>query len=342
MKTRSKNARIAARWTVNLLTIVFVLAIAASAAFAQVYLPGGRLTLTSNTPVMTSDVSGTPYVYYVPYVGDNVTTANGTALANSVLTSQLTLTLNSYLVSGDIYDIFIFSNDGVLTLCTGPAWNTSTSRGTGTGSTQLTTLNGLWVNAVDISCANDTTAYGVNAKNGFYLGSVYLTSTGETSMKLKPSAVSGGTSNVLGLWNAYNRVRLTAYSRDNNNVWGYTTASWRAADNSTSNKITFIDGAQQSAPTGNYSVMASTTSNTVGAYIGLNEDSSTTTPNITSVTASAPSQSSATQFSVTESFYPSLGLHYVQAVEYSTGSTASFYGTAGSQQLMALTVQIDM
>jgi hypothetical protein len=123
---------------------------------------------------------------------------------------------------------------------------------------------------------------------------------------------------------------------------------WRAADNSTNNKISFLDGLQQSPVTGNDSVMAASTVDTVGAYIGLNEDSSTTTPDITSTGASAQGETSASQPSVTETFYPLLGLHYIQAVEYSSNPAvtsdccANFFGFNSNQQMMALTVSLDM
>jgi hypothetical protein len=45
---------------------------------------------------------------------------------------------------------------------------------------------------------------------------------------------------------------------------------------------------------------------------------------------------------VTETFYPLLGAHSIQAVEYSHGNEAQFFGQNDSQQTMALTVTLDM
>jgi len=39
--------------------------------------PGGRLTLTSGTPVTTSDVTAATSVYYTPYVGNKISLYNG-------------------------------------------------------------------------------------------------------------------------------------------------------------------------------------------------------------------------------------------------------------------------
>jgi hypothetical protein len=327
----------------NLLKVVVILALPVSAGLAQTIPPQGRLTLQSNTPVMTSDTTGATSVYYTPYVGNQIPIYSGSAFANNTL-SQLTMTLNtSNQVSGDIYDLFVFLNSSVVTIGAGPAWSSGTARGSGAGTTLLTQLDGLWVNAYSITLTNGSTSYSsIPVDEATYVGSIYMTANGQTSMQLTLTPASGGTASVVGVYNAYNRIRTTAYCRDKTSNWTYGTTSWRAADNSTSNKITFLDGLQQSPVTGDYSVLALTTVNTVGAFIGLNIDSSTTTPDIASETASAASESSASQSNVTETFYPVLGLHYIQAVEYASGSSAQFFGLNSSQQLMALTVTLDM
>jgi hypothetical protein len=323
--------------------LAVLLALTVSAAFAQVPPPQGRLTLQSDTPVMTSDESNVTSVYYTPYIGDQIPIYSGTSFANNTF-SQLTMTLNtSNQLSGDVYDLFVFLHSSVVTIGAGPAWSSTTSRGTGAGTTQLTQLDGLWVNANSITLTNGSTSYSsITADEATYVGSIYMTANGETSMQVRPAAAAGGVANVLGVWNAYNRVKVTAYNRDDTSNWSYSTASWRAADNSTSNKISFLDGLQQSLVTGNYSVLVTTAPDTVGGYIGLNIDSSTTTPDIAAGASSAAGQTSSSQSAVTETFYPVLGLHYIQAVEYASGSTAQIFGVNSSQQVMALTVSLDM
>jgi hypothetical protein len=233
-------------------TLAALLSVAAFGQAPTIIPPEGRLTLTSNTPVMTGDVTSATTIYYAPYLGNSMPSSNGTSFSNSTFNSQLTLTLNStQQTAGNVYDIFTFFSSPNWFICVGPAWASTTSRGTGAGTTQLTQLEGLWVNAVALTtCHNGTTNGEFAADVALYLGSVYMTANGETSMVLKPSAASGGTANVMGLYNAYNRVRTTAYSRDSTSNWLYATASWRAADNSTSNEITFLDGLQQSPATG--------------------------------------------------------------------------------------------
>lgn len=325
------------------LTIAIGLLLSAIGVLAQTPPPQGRLTLQSNTPVMTSDESSVTSVYYTPYIGNQIPIYNGTSLVNNTF-SQLTMTLNtSNQLSDNVYDLFVFLNSSVVTIGAGPAWSSTSSRGTGAGTTQLTQVDGLWVNANSITLTNGSTSYSaISANEATYVGSVFMTANGQTSMQVKPSAAAGGVGSVLGVWNAYNRVRVTAYNRDDTSNWTYGTASWRAADNSTLNKISFLDGLQQSPVTGDYSVMTATTVDTVGAYIGLNIDATTNTPNIAAAAESATSETSASQPDVAETFYPVLGLHYIQAVEYATGASAQFFGSNASQQVMTLTVSLEM
>jgi hypothetical protein len=341
-------------YTMNILKIAVALALPLTAALAQTVFPQGRLTLTSNTPVMTSDVVGATTLYYTPYQGFliPIATASNPVFSENEF-NQLTLTLSSTgQTAGNIYDIFAFNNPNAGNAVTLAAnctpWPSLSSRGTST-AVAISQANGIWVNTYSTAsglfelCAGSTTFGGIGQYCATYLGSIYMTANGETGVSLKPSAASGGTNNVMGVYNAYNRVRVTAYCRDDTSSWNYSTASWRAADGAsgnTNNKISFIDGLAQSPVTGNYSVMGYTSASTIGEYIGLNEDSSTTTPDIAAVMAGT---GGANQYSVTETFYPLLGLHYIQAVEYASGTgTASFYGANASQQLMALAVTLDM
>jgi hypothetical protein len=326
--------------------LVMFAALSPFAAFAQIIPPGGRLTLTSNTPVMTGDVTNTSTIYYVPYVGNSLPIANGSSVANSTLnTSQLTLTLNSsYQTAGNIYDIFEFVSSG-FTLCAGPAWsNPSASpwRGTGAGTSQLTQLNGIWVNAVTITTCNN----GVNnnqfvAKVGVYLGSIYIPITaGQTSVNFKPTAAAGGSNNVVGIWNAYNRVRIFSLCADSNTSWTDSSSSWEALDFASSsgvnNRVTYLDGLAQSSVKGRVTTIAYNATAGNGVFIGVDEDSTTNAP---SVYASQQSATSGTtvgsiSFAAEENFFPALGLHYLQGMQWSPNATTATFGFNGSSTFL--------
>lgn len=74
--------------------------------------------------------------------------------------------------SGDIKDLYVWNDDGVLTEVLSPAWASSTSRGTGAGTAEQTTLFGIVVNAQTIGA--------MPAGAGTYVGTIRLTGTNVT------------------------------------------------------------------------------------------------------------------------------------------------------------------
>ena len=298
--------------------------------------PQGRLTLVSGTPVLTSDQTAKTAIYYALHVGDIVPIFNGYFWEDRVF-SELTLTLDSTNhASGSLYDVFIWDNDGTISIGTGPAWSSSTSRGTGAGTTEIERKNGIWTNKNSITLKNGSGSgtSGIAANKALYVGTFYATANGQTGMAFLPAAAGGGTNNILGLYNAYNRVRVSALCRDNTASWSYTSATWRARNNNNSNRVSFVDGLQQSAVTAEAG-SAMTTSSGNGAAVGVALDSTSATPQgsvqnfVNAATRGA------------DSFAPSLGFHYVQALEQgATGVT--FYGALNSQQQNYLRVAMEM
>ena len=81
--------------------------------FTSIYVaPQGRLTLTSMTPVMTSDEVAATNIYYTPYQG-NIVPIYNSANTEPYTFSELTVALNSAnQLSGKVYDLFIFITAG--------------------------------------------------------------------------------------------------------------------------------------------------------------------------------------------------------------------------------------
>lgn len=305
--------------------------------------PGGRLTLTSATPVLSADVSGATTVYYTPYVSDLIPIYS--AYFAPYVFTELSLALDSnsghtgYHQSGKNFDLFVFNDSGTIRLGTGPAWSSDTSRGTGAGTTELERKNGIWTNKVSAtmrfgSGAGNTVS--VAANQGTYVGTMRATANGQTAMVFKPSATGGGNANVLGLYNAYHRVRVQAMSRDSTSNWTYATTTWRSADNNANNRISFVDGLQTSAIDALYQVGVDVTGSGAG-LIGVNLDSTSAAPGI----VGQSNTSSTTNTIARESFAPQLGFHFIQAMEYSAGATTTFRGVLVAQQ-QALTVSLEM
>lgn len=324
-----------------MLATVFALACTlmfANIALGQLIAPQGRLTLQSNTPVMTSDVMNTSIVYYTPYNGLSYPDFLGGQTDS--FKQQLTLTLTSSdNPAGNVYDVFLVFSGGSTppTICTGPAWASLTSRGTGAGTTQIQQHFGFWWNANIINnCYNNganVASFVANA--GLYVGSIYTTGPGETSMQFKPTPYAGGTANTLGLYNAYNQVPIVSVEADSNGGpccnWTYATAAWRAADGNSNNSITFLDGLRQSAFTAQYQTMGITGTAGTQSYTQIGIDG-TGTDGSAAVFSYGFNNSTPALLSSP----PLLGLHFVEANEYA-GSNTTF-----GQGVMALTLQLSM
>jgi hypothetical protein len=119
----------------------------------------GRLTLTSNTPVLSSNVTGATTIFYTPYTGNQISIWNGTQWGVRTF-SELSLSLSG-LTADTNYDVFIFDNSGTLTL-EAIAWSDS-GAGTSARAIPLAWLDGVRVKSTD---------------NRKYLGSVRIGSSG--------------------------------------------------------------------------------------------------------------------------------------------------------------------
>lgn len=301
---------------------------------STVFPPQGRLTLTSNTPVMTADATAQGTIYYAPYQGAQVP-VGGTMLTFSQITYTLNTTAHA---SGSLYDVFAYSNAGTVALCTGPAWTSSTAR-----NAAISLSSGIWTNTATLTCnlTASTTTTSLAANAATYLGTFYATANGQTGMAFQPAAASGGpaVAPTLGLWNAYNRVTVEAIARDSKASWTRTTASWAAADGSNLNRVNWVDGLAQSRARCTYQVTANGITGSVASAIGCILDSTSANPQLSGIQVA----SSQVNIGIDETFQPQMGFHFAQAVEYSTGSTATFSGNpTGSLQTMQLLLRLEM
>lgn len=297
---------------------------------------GGRLTLTSVTPVLGANTTAAGTVYYTPYVHSTVWLYNG-ALFIPHRTSELSLALDSnsghtgYQQSGKLFDFFVTDNAGTITLGTGPAWSSSSARGTGAGTTELQRVNGIWTNKVSMtlrigSLVGDTIT--VAANQGTYVGTMYATANGQTGMNFNPTAAAGGTANILGLFNAYNRVPMMALSRDSTASWSYASTTWRASNNNANNSISFVDGLGEVRAQAHF-IISVNTSSAGGMLLGVNMNSTSATPS-PQQTATRDSSNVATNdgTSMPALFLPILGYNTLTAMEASLDTNSNtLYGT---------------
>lgn len=314
-------------------------AINASSATAAVPPPQGRLTPTSGAPVISAGVTSGTSLYYTPYIGNLVPIYNGASMTPTEF-SELTLSLVSAHAANTIYDVFVFSNSGVLTLATGPAWTTSTAgsgaRGSGASTTQLTRIKGLLVNAVQITARNGSTTYSVGANLATYVGSIFIdTAAGQISCH-----TAWGQSRRWAVWNAYNREPVVLRAGDSTTSWTYNSTTIRASNGSSANSLTTFMGLAEEPATLTFDqAVSGTAPTTQGAnnYIGVNSTTAGTGRRGTySVTCDGSSVVVTTSdMNARHTALPSLGANTYTCLERASSGTVTLYGSEADMLLRA-------
>lgn len=308
--------------------------------------PQGYLTPTSATPIITSDVAGGTAVYYTPFVGNLVPVSDGTNFIVQEF-SELTLTLNSNHVANGIYDVFLFNDSGTLRLGTGPVWNTVTAgsgaRGTGSGTTELVRLKGLYVNKVSMTARNGASTYTVDASEGLYLGTILIdANAGEITCH-----VTAGTSRKWSISNAYNQQELELVVIDSTASW--TPSGTRPIRNTSANSCRVLSGIPVSSgynivykQNGRAGTNDGSATNTAEIRCGIGFDSTSATSGKEGVIALTVSNAPASHrpwftesMEASYSAPPSIGSHTITALEkvVDAGDTPLFYGGAANTNL---------
>ena len=310
---------------------------------AQITPPQGRLTLDYQHPVMITDVPAANFIYYTYYVGDSIPIYNGTSWSSHTFSSYLTLQLSStYQTIGNLYDVYVFvdsSGDLSIGVTSNPWYSTTLGRQPGGGSpsycSNLGVQDGVWVANAGQQLNNGSLTYNVAAYTATYVGSVYIpTTAGETSMVFYPTAAAGGNANVLGLYNAYNRVRIIARSSDTSTAWTYTTATWRQTGGHSGNKISWLDGLQQSFVDARTQISGNASTSGGGPAVGVELDNL----GVNGVVA-VTNDTFQINLQAYDHYTPQMGLHTVYSEEYAN-IYAYFNPNGGSTQ--NLQVELDM
>ena len=279
----------------------------------------GRLSLTSAVAVQAADVVAGTTIYYVPYIHDQVPVL-GLTLGTGV---SLALAAGSQL-SGKLYDLFLANHSGTLVLGTGPAWSSTSARGSGAGTTQIdqSTVAGVWTNTVTMTLTYDATPHTLSAAPGaaIYVGTMYASGNGQCTCQFNPAAAAGGSNTIVGIFNTYNRVLGGAFSADSTASWTYATNTWRAQNASNSNRISYVDGLAVLC------VMAGCNNlvlgNSAGGQIGAVQNSTSAVPKSIGFGLSTGLVS----LHPMGTYSPVLGLNYIQSVETAQANPNTFYG----------------
>ena len=320
-------------------------AINSGSATNVIPVPQGYLTLTSGTPIIASDVLAATTVYYTPYVGNQIPIYNGTSFVPTTF-AEISCALVSAHAANTIYDFFVFNNSGVLTLVTGPAWSTSTAgagaRGIGAGTTQITRLNGLWVNAVSITGRNGSTTLTVPANQGIYVGSLSVnTAAGQVSCHR-----TFGQSRKWGIWNAYNRVPIYLKAGDSAANW-LAPATLGPTNSSTANSLQVFTGLAEEQADLKYSSRAVTGTVAAGATaqyviaLGFNSTSASTGRVGTQSMNAVSSVLQNCGFDEVAEYFapPALGVNTITSLEQNVNAASVNMTVSGTEGGSVLTAQ---
>lgn len=195
----------------------------------------GRLTLTSATPVTTSNVTAATTLYFTPYNGNLIGIYDGSSSWSVGTFSQLSLDISGLTASTN-YDIFIYDNTGTLTL-SATAWSSDTAR-----ATALTTQNGIYVKS--------------GATNYRYIGTIRITST---------TGQCEDSETKRFVWNYYNQVDKTIHKEDTT-MHTYGTATLRYWNANSTHAVSFVAGESRGFSLG----LSSTLKNYALTYLRVN------------------------------------------------------------------------
>lgn len=286
---------------------------------------GGRLTLATNAPLMSSNVSsGT--IYYTPYVS-NVVTMWDSISYNAYSFSETSVVLDATNAPADtVIDLFIFNNGGVPTLGYNANWSSNTAR---TQELERSSPGGFLVNSATISLrTNSSTTFSLSEGQASYVGSAYLVTAANCNVAFATLAAGGGGDPPTnGLWNMYNRVMGGFINQDNTASWTYTSTTWRLANNAGSNVFYFITGILGMSLDCSYSSKIIQTSASLNGSIGVLEGGLGTPPVI-----STTDTAGATQVTLVANLKKILNQGFHQVLPVESGNTGvSFTGSTGGQ-----------
>ncbi len=252
-----------------------------------------RLTLTSGTPVMTADTTGTT-LYMTPYRGNRLALWNTTESIWEVFAFAEQSIALSGLTAGKTYDVFGYLNAGVFTFDL-VAWLTDTTR-----TTAIVYQDGVPVKS--------------GALERRLIGSFRALSATQIEWKLGGTA-AGGVAASLGLWHANPKVRepVRGTVRDSTDSWTYAVTAWRSANNSTAMRVSLLDGDGSLSARATFTALGSPASaHYASCGVGLD---SVTTLSAQSTACHVGSNGVQDTGVATYSGTPGLGWHFLQALE---------------------------
>lgn len=208
----------------------------------------GRLSLSAVDAAPAADISGTT-IYLRPMGGSMIPIYDGTKMVWLSFGTGLTLPLDAntghsaYAAVGFNYDLFVMLIGGVPRLVFGPSWATGSvlspnvhkERSTGTGATEIETVDGIPVNKNAITVRFGTSSGDIVAlapHMGTYVGSFRATADGTATDSARRRL----------LYNAYNQTIRPLRRSEASSPWAYSTATYRQMNGSATNQVEVLFG----------------------------------------------------------------------------------------------------
>lgn len=259
----------------------------------------GRLTLTSMTPITTTDVTAATTLYFTPYQGNQIALYTGAQWQN-ITFSEISIAVPAS--TSQMYDIWCYLSSGVATLEL-LAWTNDTTR-----ATALATQDGILIKSGDATRR--------------YLGSFRTTgSSGQTEDSLVKRY----------LWNYYNRSLRPMLATDTTDSWNYSTASYRQSNGSTANQLDCVIGVSEDIVNVQaVGIMSTSTTTTRQGGTGIGINSTTVDSSQIKNAQGTNTNIGAAQQTSYYSNYLAVGRNFIAWLERGAGTdTQTWYGDNG-------------
>lgn len=276
--------------------------------------PAGRLTLLPGVAVPQTDQVGATQHCYTPYLGNLVPIYNGVSFVTTLFTEVCQATTDATkspaaVAASSVYDVFAWNDSGTFRATRGPAWATTLSPGTGAGTSETNTVNGIPVNK-----------FAITNGPGAGLGTLVGTVASNSSSQLMDSVL------FRWVWNAYNPEQRTLSLAPTGSASAYGVSAWRQWNASAGNQVAWLQG-RPTRPV-NLTAMGSASNTTAGTFcpIAIGIDS-TTVPsgkfslNETSLNGFLQNSTATYQG------FPGQGEHIAAFLEFGGGGSCSQTGT---------------
>lgn len=261
-----------------------------SAATTAAPTSGFRLTLTSATPVTTSDVTGATTVYLTPYKDNRIALYDGSGWV-SVSSSEVSLALGT-LTTDTNYDVFAYDSSGLTLELV--VWSTDTARATG-----VVRQDGVWVKSGDATKR--------------LVGTIRTTTTTTT----EDSAENRFCCNV------DNRVPRHMGVELNSNRTSTSTSFVRVGDALTPDQIFFVRAIDETMVEASITAHVNNVTPLTILQTGIGLDSSSTNSALNAHGFTQGNSGAQASANAMYRGYPGLGYHYLQWIWKVSSGTAS-------------------